>query len=198
MISQERAVGTETTPQVVKKVLLISPEKAGELRLATDGIPVFISPVIKKRTPCRYCSEEYSPLIYHVGHEIKAHHYHKKNKHGGGIYACIDQGFSKLLISGDWRAALEPVGEVMRVRNLYLFEVKWLRMPQARVRQIKAFCALSQHGEELAGGLVYSPPNNPDILLPGCSYDSVVNCDTEYPANIQYYFKIEDGQVLFS
>lgn len=199
MIEQERKV--EKLPKIVrsKDLRLIVPELARELEIPAEA-PVFVSPYVSETVRCG-CGVEYRPLVYQVGREIKAHHFHRRLYVSGGIYYDKSplKEYAKLTTMYGFVAILEPVGRKYESNDDGESEA-------VLVKGIRVFCEghrTSGFGEgrfveELEEGIVASTSYIPDLLFPLC--DRFIE---EHPSYLQrlkirYNFKTIDGEVLFS
>jgi hypothetical protein len=70
------------TTYYIKGVRLVPPAVAQRLGLPAEA-PTFLSPAINGPQRCGDCGTTYTPLVYQVGHETRAQHFHPNR---GGIY----------------------------------------------------------------------------------------------------------------
>lgn len=199
MIEIERELRAEGTHHF-KALRLIAPEEANGLGIPTES-PVFVSSIISGEEKCKSskCIGVFKPLVYQVGYEVTAHHFHRNS---GGVYHHYS--YPQELLGEyknsfnwfefhSWVALLNPLG-ICKYSGF-----GWpnqSRSESAEVNQIKAYCGMPLCAEGLGEGVVFAQDNNPFDLCPLCSFKKHSN----YAAYAtRYNFKVtEEGEVLFS
>jgi hypothetical protein len=183
-----------------KSLALITIQEAE--RLGIPEGPVFVSPIIKDKQPCR-CGIDYSPIIYHTG-LIKAQHFHEDylgTSNEGGIYHYMTSksDFGEILtIQHDafhalhpktrWIAILDPLSmdplfeELLNRRDGL---IRPISSKAVNLLQIRAFSA----NQELKEGFLVTDRLGIN-LFPSSTKD--------HPFITELGFRIiEDGSVLF-
>lgn len=185
MIETEREIG-ERKIFNFKELKLISPETANQLGISGES-PVFISPYQDRNEFYNQCGHEFGPLVYQVGYEVSAHHFHENC---GGIY--YRRGTNVFQSPSGWVAVLEPRGRV----NLK-DPPATPRAEKVSVSRIRSYCMGRQNcgRGEISSGVAVALGRRLSELIPVRDIERHPDL-TPY---IRYAFKItEGGGVLFS
>lgn len=198
MITHERIeerIGIEERRSYYKALLLISPEKAQELGMRAEA-PILVSPLIFQEKICQIpnCGVRFTPLVYQVGYQVRAQHFHEDDGGGGGIYYYAVTGPEAIIHNKDsvdyWFAMVEPS---LNSRGEFI-----LRAEQVLVERILAYCSVCHRnvGEGLLSELLYTGQ-----LYPICNDHENEDKKKNSPSHPRYpKFKFEitrDGRVVF-
>lgn len=154
-------------------------------------------PLVQGKINCGQCDARIGPLVYQTGRRVPAHHFH--NESASGVY-FYDQTCEKPDKVTDWQLLLLPEDSEFIREQSDLFEKKTLRLRSSSVwvQEIRAFCCLYNHREQISEGLLMESFYKQSYLVPLCG-DLDTAFDVEDEWRPRYRFRItEGGQVLFS
>ncbi len=182
---------SKEAPQIAfKQLRLIHPEKG-----LVDA-PMFISPMLDRKTHCDTCQVAYSPLPYQAQQEVRSQHFHEGK--GGGIYYYMgggDEAVEQIVrISHGWLAFVEPRGREV-VISPGTASITSAKAEGVMVQGIYAFVEQEGKIKPLSEGVIFAIPGN-TFLVPR-PYGARPEAK-QRELEDKFHFQVQDGVVYFS